>query len=756
MDQELYSSRLQTYSGEIENPALRDSLNSVFERFSEMQPKLVEWDEERIGLCLMVPVDLPPLGNFEELDILDTEPIVIVFNPKNYPAIAPIVFTDRLNFPKDNLAHLYIARNDKPPAFCLVKGSMQDWYANKRLVDLVLRISNWLRDAVTGCLSDNGDQFDPLRLEGYTGAIVYDYDKFFEIVEKRTFFPDSNFAMAIFERKESSYVFKTIVNVENFKENYALLIESFKKEEDKLPTPHYHIGYVISSLKTETYSNFFIEKPTTLSELEAYGARYDVDMEGLKKFIFEYDISHFRGVPLIVAIKRPKNVIGYDGDIEFTNFVLVVGSEHKKDGTLDDSLEVYMTSHNQPLTFKKAKQISGNDAKFEGLNYVFGCGSLGSKIIMHLSRSGHTEFCLIDFDIISPHNMVRHALMGDSIGKSKVLALKGTIDEIFSEEESNIHAIKGISDPTLKAGFLNLGNWILDFTASESFYNTLINADNIKDPRIAKGSISDFGNLGILLIEGKGRGIRLDDMMQILYYNSKHISWISEWLQREYKAIDSSNLSINVGVGCNSETTVLADDKISLHAAYFTGILKKESLNETFEGGKIYLSRIITGDDYQLKTEIIHVKPFDKYDAINDPSWQIKYAYSIAERLQEKMHEAAPNETGGVFIGSINYKSKTVHVVDLIDAPTDSSANEVCFHRGIVGLPEQVSEINTISGGQLGYIGEWHSHPQGPQGMSTKDMTTVQRFKSELSELTTPLPVFLTIVTPNDILPYVF
>jgi len=99
---------------------------------------------------------------------------------------------------------------------------------------------------------------------------------------------------------------------------------------------------------------------------------------------------------------------------------------------------------------------------------------------------------------------------------------------------------------------------------------------------------------------------------------------------------------------------------------------------------------------------------------------------------------------------------KAIHVTDIITAPDDSKSNAVCFYRGIYGLPEKVKEINEKSGNQLGYVGEWHTHPFGPNSLSTTDMNTVKRFKKELDSLVNPLPVFLTILTPTHLLSYVY
>jgi hypothetical protein len=40
--------------------------------------------------------------------------------------------------------------------------------------------------------------------------------------------------------------------------------------------------------------------------------------------------------------------------------------------------------------------------------------------------------------------------------------------------------------------------------------------------------------------------------------------------------------------------------------------------------------------------------------------------------------------------------------------------------------------------------------------MSSTDAATIRKFKNEFNHLPTPLPVFLMIITPTHILPYVY
>jgi integrative and conjugative element protein (TIGR02256 family) len=226
-------------------------------------------------------------------------------------------------------------------------------------------------------------------------------------------------------------------------------------------------------------------------------------------------------------------------------------------------------------------------------------------------------------------------------------------------------------------------------------------------------------------------------------------------LIREELAVKNNNLTVQVGVGCNSETTVLSDEKVSAHSAFFAASIRQEITADKNSQGKIKLHRILDSEEYSIETDIIHVDPFDIIPAVNDPNWTVRFKNGILGDIKRKVAKTN-KEIGGVFVGVANYKTMTIHVTDLIDAPHDSIRNATSFYRGHQGLSNQIRKVTEGSGGQLGYIGEWHSHPFGPNALSYIDLTSVEKFKEELSNLVTPLPVFLTIITPAGVLPHVF
>jgi hypothetical protein len=251
-------------------------------------------------------IDLPPLGTFEGIDIRSEEDVLFVFSLKGYRKLAPMVHSNRLDFPKNRLAHLYIAKENRPPAFCYVKGSTNEWYANKRITDLVIRIRNWLRDAASGQLVEDGDRFDPLRLEGYRGTVIYSYDKLAGIVNtKESFFTNSNFAIGLFENtaKEDEYPsfkLEKIISADDFADSVKKYIAAIKElfENKRFKLKKYHLGYIVWSGNENTYGDYCVELPRNWEDFKKFCSDFSINTDPLEAFIAENQYNFFPKHPL--------------------------------------------------------------------------------------------------------------------------------------------------------------------------------------------------------------------------------------------------------------------------------------------------------------------------------------------------------------------------------------------------------------------------------------------------------------------------
>jgi integrative and conjugative element protein (TIGR02256 family) len=92
--------------------------------------------------------------------------------------------------------------------------------------------------------------------------------------------------------------------------------------------------------------------------------------------------------------------------------------------------------------------------------------------------------------------------------------------------------------------------------------------------------------------------------------------------------------------------------------------------------------------------------------------WKVCWDDAIVEKLSCFRHAGLPNETGGVILGYIDHKIKTIYVIDVLAAPPDSQEEPGSFVRGTEGLQEVLTDAGKRTANIVGYIGEWHSHPQ--------------------------------------------
>ncbi len=749
----VFSDSLETYSENIENSLLRSSLTHLQELCGENY-KVLSFSENFIAVPVNINVDLPTLGNKNELDIRAEEPVLFVFSLKEYPHKAPRVYTDRLDFPKDSIAHLYVATNGRPPAICYTRGEMATWYAQKRIQDLVIRIGNWFHDVATGRINEDGDQFDPLRMEGYYGIVAFDYDT---VVKEIASPVRLDWILTVFEyrvekkQKSAAEIFsldRILSTAEGVYTASANVKAEFIKKSNDGSKRILVFGGVFASSEQVICENFEIDFPTNVGELKQYAQNFGISSESLDNY-FSLVPRTNNSVPVVLGVKRPKQVIGFSGNYEFLCFKVVFDPKHEgEDNTINDGTAVKLMAHNQPLTVASAKRIAGDDWVVTKPIIVYGCGALGSKVVENLSRSGLPPVLLVDPDNLSPHNLVRHTLDSKSVGLNKASELAKKMRELFLPEKVGIIGTSSLSDDLVETA---PDWWVFDFTASTNFMNERV-IKSVYKQRFIRGVLSDSGNVSYLLKEGSNGNPRIDDLEVELFYRSVVDYRISSWLRAEQQLASTGSSLLRIGVGCNSETTIMADDTIGLHGAIFSRILKKEIANESTLGKVSF--QTFNQHSFSLKSNTWEVGAFDVYKAKNDDRWNIRYASTVIAHMRAMMNAAEGNETGGIFIGVANYKTMTIHIVDIIHTP-DSAATPIHFSRRSEGLLEHISKITSRSGGQIGYIGEWHTHPVGPEGWSSIDKKQMEQFKPEHDKLTPPLPVLMTVVTKTNIHPYV-
>jgi integrative and conjugative element protein (TIGR02256 family) len=457
-------------------------------------------------------------------------------------------------------------------------------------------------------------------------------------------------------------------------------------------------------------------------------------------------------------------LMNYDSEIEFLSFLLkfpkreITNIDQVKNETV-----VEVLGHRNPLTLNRAKEISGSQGTDYRKILFLGCGAVGSKMILHFARSGHANCSIVDTDVIFPHNLVRHGLLHEGIGWNKAAAMSETIKGMFYADERSTH-VESIEEDAVdlllnKTTFLpGEYQWIIDASASPVVQHALTVAKLPESLHCCRCEIAYSGKLGFMSIEGSGRRPRLDDIHAFVFDKAVESDEISKWLQTNRNERESelgSRLQeVNIGLSCSSETMRLSDEIVSLHSAAFTAGFKKIAQEGDFNEGYTQINYYDESKESPFRYSHLKIPQTvvlrDRYRT----GWEVRLIGDTEKTLRELFSTAIPDETGGILIGLANWKRRTVYVTRILEPPLDSYSSPYAFVRGTSDIPDEIERIHERTGAMLGYVGEWHTHPDGEPQPSLQDLSTVKKIKPNLDKV--PLPTLLLIVTEGGIYPYIY
>lgn len=678
---------------------------------------------------LVLKLELTTRYNKDTSLVKEKEPVFLEFH-LDYPDRVPCAYIGRTDFDFARTPHIYCDKDGLRP-ICLFRGNGNEWFANMEIEDFIKYLRTWYEDLATDKNIENGDEFEPLRLEGFSGTVFYDYDQLSkEIVNMM-------FGSHVYKSMLFIYLLKSnVIRITNDNQ-WLLKSKVVNMKEDVM------LGAVCWSSSKDPYDEYDVNLPKTYKGLKAYAAKFGINIDAVSWNIIEsYDGNISRFV-IILAIRRSKKLIGVNSSFQLVNFE--VRCDKNSDGKfiLSDASPVIFYAHESPFTKLKAHEMSKLNKDINPSLILAGCGALGSKIGMHLVRAGITNILFSDPDRLNGFNLSRHALLGKSVSHNKADEMKNTADNMFFHEILNTMASHSmvkivLLDKTLMKS-RNV-DYILDFTASKVVYNQLV---QIKErPSAISAAIYDNGNFGLLICECQKDQLRIDDIFISYLAQYKSDTFISNYLMSEKTQANEPASVISVGLGCNSETFILSDDIISSYASSMS-ITIKNIFAETCSDGGCWLYKV--NSDGSMAVQKINVPTFYVYD-IDD--WSIRINTQTMKNIVGEANAAGGVETGGYLIGQCNIKNKTIHVIDNIEAPADTEHRGDYVVLGKEGYKKKLSHIECRSGATFGYVGEWHSHPNGPNVFSETDVLEFEAKVSEMNANGGTKPILEVLVTP--------
>jgi integrative and conjugative element protein (TIGR02256 family) len=360
-------------------------------------------------------------------------------------------------------------------------------------------------------------------------------------------------------------------------------------------------------------------------------------------------------------------------------------------------VELLMLNCLSDLDHSGAAVLNGTQPVEDTLAAI-GAGALGSQVIANLVRSGIWKWKVFDGDVFLPHNSARHFLGREAIGLNKAAAVCDAVRGLLAGTEIvSIPQFVGTGKPDATgAGEFSGVKLVCDFAASIPVSRWLAHQQEL--PRCLTAFLSPTGRTLVILLEDALRQCRLD-WMEMLHYRAI----LEQESLRE--CLQSPSGRIRYGTSCRDVSLELPQDLVAMWAA-FTSRFVREHIESSGAVARMFSAAPDGG---------VCVTKLDVHATIRHRmgDWAIILDKHLLSSLTALREAGLPDETGGVLIGAFDTANKRCYVVSAISSPRDSIATKQSYVRGIGGLRAKISEIERVTQGQLGYVGEWHSHPAG-------------------------------------------
>jgi hypothetical protein len=666
------------------------------------------------------------------------ETVTIRF-PAEFPLRAPIIHL-RQEFDR-SLAHVLPGGPATRPRPCLFDGDVSELLQQQGMAAILNQLVQWLEKAALGQLIDPAQGWEPVRRDELADFIV----------------ADAGTLRALISRKAGYAVFGF---------DYVLLTDP-----DGVPALHGEMSTDRIALSPKKIGAVFSETPVKASDRFRFGRsvaivawagrdpsgqpmvanRYEpetvMDVGSLMARATEYSCaaplsSAFRWletclagyqidgtVPIVVILcaRRPFHLIGSNSSIELCPYVVEVTA--LKLLPAGDQTSVRPSGHRQAITTGLLRRMSGDDSAQESTRWVqLGCGSLGSKIALHLARAGRAPSIVIDRSHLSPHNAARHALV-PTPGRmqipwisDKAGALAEAIEGLGQRAEAVVGDLPSITRDKMKARkALPKRAWaIVNATASLAAREALGSIPRgIEIPRVIETSLFAAGNLGVVTVEGPHRNPDSLDLMAETYALARE----EEALRALMFAEGAGLTRQSIGEGCGSATMALSDARVSTLAAPMAEIIAGMQRGSLPDGGGRILIGVVENDGISITWSDHEVAPAAIVPVEGPDGWRLHLSARAASMIDDDVKRWAQVETGGILMGRMSEAARTFYVTDLLPAPEDSERSAGEFRLGTRGARQVISDYAESCGYSLFCLGTWHSHLM-PSGPSANDHAT--------------------------------
>lgn len=679
--------------------------------------------------------------------VREVEPVSFTFS-KSFPLFAPRI-TLRTDFNRSH-PHLQPSSLEHDPEPCLVAGSPRELMRLRGMEGLLEQLVLWLDKAATAELIDPKQGWEPVRRDYLDDLIVADASWLTSLPTLdsrcvafkadyyiagtgsayRISLPKSD-PVALGPKLADEWRYRSFQSGGRSGNTHALVAWSGKRPNGQ--------RFIADRYLPETVA--------TVDELLTRGGELgcrEVLEAKLRLLTSRLSAAQLEaGLPIAVLLlaRRPCEVIGTFSLIELCPYVIEIrGGDALSAGS---GKTVRTAMHRDEISPELLKRASGDATQSTRPWSLLGCGSVGSKMALHLARAGCGPASIVDNADMQPHNFARHATL-PSDTKYEALCwvpkthhLAETLAPFGQKPAAHYTDIVGhtAQTKTLAPLYASESFAAVNATGSASVREALCLPDVAADrPRIVEACLLGIGRVGLMTVEGTGANPSSTDLMCEAY---RLMLAQNEWRKEVF---NTQGEAIAIGQGCSAVTMPLSDASLSTLVAPMAAQFRVYQRTGLPKAGEVLLGRVAAdglGQDWQ-RTDV------PPRLIIGDPQGiTVRLSPAVDENVRREVARHPGSETGGILVGRYSDVGNCFHVVDSLPAPPDSRFSRNEFVLGTEGLKPMVRNLIEGSGGALYVLGTWHNHliPSGPSGLDKRT--------AALLALRQYFPVLMLISTPT-------
>jgi integrative and conjugative element protein (TIGR02256 family) len=363
---------------------------------------------------------------------------------------------------------------------------------------------------------------------------------------------------------------------------------------------------------------------------------------------------------------------------------------------------------------------------------ILGCGAIGAPVAEHCVRAGVSTLHVVDNGLVTPGILVRQPYQHAGIGEPKAEALAERLSAIRADlkvEGWVEDAVDLWTQPEHRADLFDL---IIDATADAGVRSAIERQRQTDDhpwPTVTTMIIGYDASRGLVTTSTPaatqaGAGALRHLALHAFAHPRDWADIADDFFPDQPRAdmfFPEPGCSAPTFVGAAAQTAALAgmllhETLLALHGQ--TGV-SADSTATTFA------SAVRIGEAARHGTSRTQWGP--DTTAVDDThAYQVRLSPAAVAEMRTEIRRGARVrgrriETGGMLLGAIEDAAGVIFVDRVTGPPPDSFLSEIYFQHGRIGAQEAVTRHLTNSRRMTGFLGYWHTHPDGRAAPSPTD-----------------------------------